>query len=74
LKENEDRINKQSDNFVKALQKTEFSERFGNKFGSKSPVFGSKNPVFEAKIGGFGSKTGVSELSEYTEYSEFVLF
>jgi hypothetical protein len=46
------------------------SQKFGNKFGSKTPVFGSKKPVIEAKTGVLGSKTGVSK---YTEYLEFVL-
>jgi len=36
----------------------------------ETPVFGSKNTVFEV----LGSKTGVSEYSEFTDYLEFVLF
>ncbi len=36
-------------------------------------MFGSITPVFEAKTVVLGSKTGVSEHSEITEYSEFVL-
>jgi len=35
---------------------------------------GQKKPVLEAKTGVLGSKTGVSEYSEFTVYSEFVLF
>jgi len=48
--------------FAKISQK-----KFGNKFKSKPPVFVSKKPVFEAK-------TGVSEYSEFMEYSELFLF
>jgi hypothetical protein len=41
---------------------------FAKKYGIfETPVFGSKNPIFKAK-------TGVSVNSEFTEYSEFVLF
>jgi len=43
-------------------------KKFGNKFGSKTPVYGSKNPVFESKTGVLGSKTLVSKHSKFTDY------
>jgi len=33
-------------------------KKFGNKFGSKTPVFGSKKPVLKQKQGYWGQKRG----------------